>query len=190
MSDSGHGIDGYHITARRNRPMKEHGHGVGEFHIVQRRAGKVVGEWKVHNLVTNVGLEALVRGAFESPMTKFDYIGLGNPASPAATTYATTALASELAADGITRSQVAVTVAVYDTNKWRATFAQKTWDYSGSGTTIREIGIFNAASGGSMFSRVSTADGGISWSGTTLANGDQISVTYTYTESAGTPSLT
>lgn len=187
MKDGGLGIDGYAITTRRQKPMHESGHGVGEFHILHRRAGKVIDEWKVRNLVVNTGLNALVQGPFGTAVTGFKYIAIGNPSAPTATAYGTTALEAELGSGvGCGRTLVTVTVAVFETSKYRASFAQQTWTYTGTGTTVKEIGIFNAATAGTMFSRVSSADG-LTWTGTTLATNDQISVTYTYTQSAGTP---
>ncbi|AAM07154.1 predicted protein [Methanosarcina acetivorans C2A] len=97
-------------------------------------------------MITNAGKEALARRAVGVEATaEFDYIGTGTGSSAAADT--DTALESENNSNGAVRTQG---IATYPENyKGRVVI---TLTITGN-VTIREMGIFNAASGGTLLAR-------------------------------------
>ena len=148
-----------------------------EIHLPFITGGMVL-EYRKKNLVVNTGLASIsdLLGNVDS-ITAFSYIGLGT--SNTAASAAQTTLVAEISADGLERAQGTVTQE--DTNVTDDTLQiVKTFTYTGSGSTsIQEVGVFNAASDGLMYSRsVVTAK-------TVDTSGETLTVTYqTYFENA------
>ena len=121
------------------------------------------------NLVVNAGLAGIAsRLNGDGAEAAFTYIALGTDTTAAAA--ANTALGTELAADGLSR---AAATASRDTENVSNDTAKLVKTFSATGShAIAEIGIFNAASAGTMLSRtiITTKN---------VANGDSLEVTYT-----------
>lgn len=119
-----------------------------EFKVLDKN-GRVKQQGEIKNIITNVGLAAAA-GLLNGQVTNFfDYVELGTDATAAAATQ--TALLAAITTGGgdrklATASRVTTTV-TNDTARWVAT-----WTFS-AGFTIREVGIFDAASAGNMLNR-------------------------------------
>ena len=128
--------------------------------------GKVRDSWKVDNLVVNGGL-AFITGLLTGTGTVPTYIALGT--SSTAVAGSQTTLVAEITDSGLERA-VATDTQVTTTVTNDTFQLAKTFTATGS-KTIEEIGIFNAASSGTMLSRALTTSKAI-------ANGESIAVTY------------
>lgn len=139
------------------------------------RGGKLLDEGGFHNLVTNVGLNAMKTRCFSSASGNlFDYIALGS--GDAATVAGAAVLGTEWASAGLSRAQDA-SVNVAGTG---IAIIDASWDCTSDSSSVREMGLFDAATSGNMFARVSTGDA--AWStAITLNDGDSLAVTVTIT---------
>ena len=129
--------------------------------------GLVRNSWKVDNLVTNAGFAQLALLAGDASATPFTYLAVGTSTTTAAASQ--TALVAEIVDSGLSRavgtvSRITTTVA-NDTLQ-----ILYTWSVTGT-KTIQEVGVFNAASAGTMLSRAVTGSNAV-------VNGDQFIITY------------
>lgn len=136
--------------------------------IIRDVNGNIRDTFSVNNIVTNDGKAQLALLAGDASATPFTYIALGSGTTTAAASQ--TALVTELTTNGLARAVATIsrvtTTVTNDTYK-----AVYTWTASGS-STIEEIGVFNAASSGTMLSRALTGT-------KSIVNGEQITATYT-----------
>lgn len=130
--------------------------------------GKVRDEFSVDNLVVNAGLAQLALLAGDGTANPFTYLAVGT--SSTAVSVGQTALAAEITDTGLARA--AGTVSRVTTTVTNDTFKLVyTWTATGS-KTVEEVGVFNAASSGTMLSRALTGT-------KTLANGETLVGNYT-----------
>lgn len=119
-------------------------------------------------ILTDAGLEAvarLINGV--SAGAAFTYMALGSGST--AESASQTALVSENTTNGAARAAATCTYEATGISKW-----VKTFNFTGA-STLREIGIFNAASTGTMLIRhVLAAD-------KVYANGESVEITITNT---------
>lgn len=140
--------------------------GTYEFEI-RDVAGKVKDRWSVQNLVTNAGFAQLALLAGDASAVPFTYMALGTSSTAPAVT--DTTLTAEIVDTGLERA--AGTVSRVTTTVTNDTYRiTKTWTATGS-KTIEEVGVFNAASSGTMLSHALTTS-------KTVANGETITGTY------------
>lgn len=119
-------------------------------------------------ILTNAGLEAVARLINAvSAGAAFTYMALGSGSTAEAATQ--TALVTEITTNGGQRAAATCTYEATGVSKW-----VKTFSFSGN-VTLREIGIFNAASTGTMLIRhVLAAD-------KAYVNGESVEITITNT---------
>ena len=128
--------------------------------------GNVRDSWTVDNLVVNGGL-AFLSGLLGGTGTVPTYIALGTDSTAVAGSQ--TALVAEIVDSGLERTTG--TVSQETTTATDDTF-QITKTFTATGAkTIEEVGILNAASGGTMLSRALTTSKAIT-------SGELIAVTY------------
>ena len=122
---------------------------------------------KVDNIVTNAGKAQLALLCGDSTAIPFTYIAVGTSSTAVAAT--DTTLTAEITDTGLSRASATVTrVTTTVTNDtYQAT---KVFTATGS-KTIEEVGIFNAASSGTMLFHALTTS-------KSVANTDQLTVTY------------
>lgn len=121
----------------------------------------------VHNSVMNAGFAQLALLAGDASATPFTYLELGTSSTAVAASQ--TALQAAITDTGLARA--AATVSRVTTTQTNDTL-QLYYLWTASGTkAIEEIGIFNAASSGTMLARALTGT-------TTANNGDQVAFTY------------
>lgn len=130
--------------------------------------GNLKDEWSVDNLVTSAGKAQLALLAGDATATPFTYIAVGT--SSTAPTVGQTALVAETTTNGLQRASATVsrttTTVTNDTLNLTKTF-------TATGTVaVEEVGVFNAASSGTMLSRALTGT-------KTVLNGETYVVTYT-----------
>lgn len=119
------------------------------------------------NLITTVGKAqaAITIGAGTNPFT---YLAVGSSATTP--NVSDTALNAEITTNGLARAlatqSVVTTTTTGDTRQWTYT-----WTATGT-STINEIGLFNASSGGTIFSHALTT------STKTVNNTDTLTATY------------
>lgn len=129
----------------------------------------------VENLITNAGRVQLHTQCYDTTAgggiltNGFNFIGLSNDGAAVAET--DTSLASELAADGLTRAQGTVTLATGTGNQ---TTVSKVFTYTGSSQAVQKSALFTAVSGGVMAHEVLFTQ-------RTLATNDTLTLTYTIT---------
>lgn len=139
----------------------------GTYNFKHIRDGVVIGEWDVNNLVTSAGKAQLALLAGDASATPFTYLELGT--SSTAVSVGQTALIAAITDTGLARA--AATVSRVTTTVTNDTLQLVyTWTASGS-KTIEEVGVFNAASSGTMLSRALTTS-------RILVNNDTFIVTY------------
>lgn len=121
----------------------------------------------VKNLVTNAGKAQLALLAGDASATPFTYLAVGTSATtPAASD---TTLGAEISDSGLARA--AGTVSRVTTSVTNDTY-QVTYTWTASGTkTMEEMGVFNAASVGTMLSHALTTS-------KPIVTGDSVTVTY------------
>ena len=124
----------------------------GIYTIKQYREGILIKELSIKNIITNTGLAemaGLIGLDTQGSVTAFDYIALGSDDTAAAATQ--TSLISEHATGGAERA--AGTGSRTTTTTTNDTFQlEKSFIFTSS-LNLREIGIFNNSSGGTMLSR-------------------------------------
>ncbi len=141
----------------------------GEFRVEHFRDGKLLSDtgW-IKNTITNVSFAVFSGLAGNTgSQTAFTYLALGTSnTAPAASQ---TALVAETVVSGLTRASATVSrVTTTQTNDTLQLV--NTWTAGGS-ATIEEVGVFNAASVGTMGARGLTTT-------KSLVTNDQITVTY------------
>lgn len=112
--------------------------------IIDAETGELLREQRHHNLVVDAGLDLLrdfLDGDAPAAITHFGY-GTGT----AAVTAGDTALDTQTARPAITSKTGTVS------KQWQATYFLTST--TGNGNTYGEVGLFNAATGGTMFARV------------------------------------
>lgn len=139
----------------------------GTIDITIIRANGKVEKKRVYNSIMNAGFAQLALLAGDASATPFTYLEIGTSSTAVAASQ--TALQAAITDTGLARASA--TVSRVTTTQTNDTLQLAyTWTASGS-KTIEEIGIFNAASSGTMLARALT--------GTTMvSNGDQFAVTY------------
>lgn len=124
----------------------------GTYHFKHMRDGVVLDEWNVNNLVTSAGKAQLALLAGDASATPFTYLALGT--STTAPAIGQTTLVAEITTSGLARA--AGTVSRTTTTVTNDTL-QLVYTWTASGTkTVEEVGVFNAASSGTMLSRALT----------------------------------
>jgi hypothetical protein len=140
----------------------------GTYHFKHIRDGAVIDDWTVNNLVTSAGKAQLALLAGDASAVPFPYLALGT--SNTAPSVGQTTLVAEITDTGLERALATVsrvtTTVTNDTLQ-----LVYTWTATGS-KTIEEVGVFNAASSGTMLSRAITGT-------KTLVNGETLTATYT-----------
>jgi hypothetical protein len=114
--------------------------------------GNLKDAWEVKNLVTNAGFAQLALLAGDAAAVPFTYLAVGT--SSTAPLVSNTTLGAEISTGGLARaagtvSRVTTTVA---NDTYRISYA---WTASAS-HTVEEVGVFNAASSGTMLARALT----------------------------------
>jgi hypothetical protein len=132
------------------------------------RFGTVIEQSSTPNLIVNAGKAQIALLFGDATATPFTYIGLGT--SNTATAAAQTALGAEISTNGLSRAAATVdrttTTVTNDTARLIKTFVA-----SGGAHPVEEIGIFNASSSGTMFSRALSTK--------SIADGESLLCTYT-----------
>ena len=136
--------------------------GIYNFEI-RDKDGNLKDKWEVENLVTNAGFAQLALLAGDATAVPFTYLAVGTSATAPAVT--DTTLTAEVVTNGLERaagtvSRVTTTVT---NDTYKITY---TWTASGS-VTVEEVGVFNAASAGTMLSHALTTTKAVT-SGETL----------------------
>lgn len=147
--------------------MKEVNKLQGYFTIRVTHADGTFEEETVPNTVTNAGKALIASLAGDASAVPFTYLALGTGnTAPAASQ---TALVAEISTNNLARA--AATVSRVTTTVTNDTLQLVyTWTASGS-STVEEVGVFNAASTGTMLARALT-------SSKALVNTDQLMITY------------
>lgn len=131
--------------------------------------GKQNDQWAVDNLVTSAGKAQIALLFNDATATPFTYFALGTSGSAVAV--GNTALGAEISTNGLARA-VATTIERTTTTVTNDTARLiKTFTASGGAHAVEEIGVFNASSSGTMFSRALSTK--------SIADGESILCTYT-----------
>ena len=139
----------------------------GTYNFKHIRDGAVLDEWDVNNLVTSAGKALLASLAGDASAVPFTYLALGT--SNTAPAIGQTTLVAEITDTGLARA--AATVSRVTTTVTNDTL-QLVYTWTASGTkTVEEVGVFNAASAGTMLSRALTTT-------RNFVNNDTFTVTY------------
>lgn len=124
-------------------------------------------EWSVNNLITSAGKAQLALLAGDASATPFTYLALGS--SSTAPAVGNTTLGTEISTNGFQRASATVsrttTTVTNDTLQLNKVFTA-----TGS-HTVEEVGIFNAASSGTLLGRALTTT-------RTFVSGETYEVTY------------
>lgn len=142
----------------------------GRLRIQHFRDGEVLTDKKIDNVVVNDGLAAvtaLLGDGLSLSNGDFGHIAIGTDSTAASSS--DTSLGAEHARESATASQTTTNV-TNDTLQLQNTFSIS------SSVTIEETGVFNAASGGTMFARQTTGS-------QTLQSGDSLQITWEITAS-------
>lgn len=125
----------------------------GTYHFeIHDKNGVLKDKWSVDNIVTNVGKAQLALLAGDATAVPFTFIALGTSTTAVAAT--DTTLTAEISDSGLQRA--AGTVSRITTTTTNDTFqVQRVFTATGT-KTVEEIGVFNAASSGTMLSHALT----------------------------------
>jgi hypothetical protein len=125
----------------------------GTFHFeIRDKDGNLKDTWEVKNLVTNAGFAQLALLAGDASATPFTYLAVGTSSTAPAVT--DTTLTAEITTGGLERA--AGTVSRVTTTVTNDTY-QITYTWTASAShTVEEVGVFNAASAGTMLSHALT----------------------------------
>ena len=140
----------------------------GFFRGVHIRDGKVIDDsgW-FPNIITNAGLAQMALLGGDASATPFTYLATGT--SNTAVSASQTALGAEISTVGLSR--IGATVSRVTTTVTNDTL-QLYYEFSVTGTiSVEEVGVFNAASTGTMLARALTGT-------KSFVNGDKYQVTY------------
>ena len=134
---------------------------------IRRADGSLRDKWTVDNLVTNAGFAQLALLCGDAAAVPFTFLAVGT--SSTAPAVGNTTLVAETTTNGLAR--VAGTVSRITTAVTNDTYKiTTTWTASGS-VTVEEVGVFNAASAGTMLSRALTGTKAV-------VNGETLAGTY------------
>lgn len=142
----------------------------GGFHFQHFRAGTLVDEREVKNLITNTGIAGIAGLIIQSGSTApFSYIAIGTSTATASSTQTT--LTSEISTGGGERGAGTLSRVTTDITNDTAQIL-KTFTFTTTGSfAITEAGVFNASASGTMLCRqVFTA--------ITVTTNDTLDVTY------------
>jgi hypothetical protein len=129
--------------------------------------GNIKDSWTVDNIVTNAGKAQLALLTGDASAVPFTFLAVGTSSTAVAAT--DTTLTAEIVDSGLERA--AGTVSRVTTTVTNDTFQiTKTWTASGS-KTVEEVGVFNAASAGTMLSHALTTSKAVT-------SGETITATY------------
>lgn len=133
--------------------------------------GKVRDSGVINNTITNTGIAELANlaGNVSSPAS-FTYLAVGTNST--AVSASQTALVAEITDTGLARASATASRTTTTVTNDTLNLVYE-WTATGS-KTIEEMGVFNAASSGTMLSRVLTGT-------KSLTNGEKYSLTYTLT---------
>lgn len=166
------------MLANSSRPASEGLHLTGRVDVlIYDEFGKVKDERHFDNLIVNAGVEGVAsriapHDGSVNPSTPYNYIALGT--SNIAADAAQTALVAELPT-GASYARVQDATASYTTSVGNKVILSVTFLPNQATGTLRESGIFNAASGGNMLARQAFA------SEIQKAASDTLTVTWTIT---------
>ncbi len=140
----------------------------GTYRLIHGRAdGTIVSDETVNNIVTNAGKAQLALLAGDSTAVPFTYLALGTSSTAVSAT--DTALTAEITDTGLARTVGTVTrITTTVTNDTLQ--ISYMWTATGS-KTVEEIGVFNAASTGTILSHALTTS-------KVLVNTDTLSAIY------------
>jgi hypothetical protein len=130
--------------------------------------GKVRDSWKVDNAVMTVGFAQLALLCGDATAVPFTYIAVGT--STTAVAISQTTLVAETTTNGLQR--VAGTVSRITTTGANDTYKITTTFTASGSVTVEEVGVFNAASAGTMLSRALTTTKAV-------VSGETLTATYT-----------
>jgi hypothetical protein len=135
--------------------------------VIKRADGSIKESWSVDNLLMNAGFAQLALLAGDAAAVPFTYIAIGSgDTAPGATQ---TTLVTEITDSGLARH--AGTVSRVQTTVASDTF-QVLYEFTATATiTLKEVGIFNDATVGTMLSRALTGT-------KTLLDTEKYQVTY------------
>jgi hypothetical protein len=148
--------------------------------VLYDKSGKVKDERHFDNMIVNAGIQGVASriaphdGTINSS-APYNYIALGT--GNTAVDASQTALAAELPT-GATYSRMQDTTAQYTTSSCNKLILSVTFPSGQATGTLRESGLFNAATGGNMLAR-QMFDNPPSSSAITKAAGDTLTVTWT-----------
>lgn len=134
---------------------------------IRKADGSLKEAWSVKNTIVNAGKAQIALLAGDASATPFTYLAVGTSnTAPAASQ---TALQAEITDTGLARAAgtVSRTTTSVTNDTYQITY---TWTASGS-KTVEEIGIFNAASTGTMLGRALTTS-------RSVINGETLTATY------------
>lgn len=131
--------------------------GIYKFEI-RDKDGNLKDTWEVENIVTNAGKAQLALLAGDATAVPFTYLAVGTSSTAVAAT--DTTLTAEITDTGLARASA--TVSRVTTTVTNDTYqASYTWTATGS-KTVQEVGVFNAASTGTMLSHALTGTKSVS----------------------------
>jgi hypothetical protein len=166
------------LALLRNKSMTKDRGAIRGHLVVQRANGEIM--FESDNLIVDAGLEALVDSFVTGTpaLNAFKYVGFGT--SAAASTADMTALTAEVS--GGTYARLTGDQAEGTTKQY---VVSGSWtNNSAASQLINEYGLFNAATDGTMFARVSTVDASAPEE-KSVGVGDSITLTWTFTWSDG-----
>lgn len=141
----------------------------GTLSIVHRdKDGKLKSRTDTHNIITNAGIAELVNlaGNVSTPAA-FTYLALGTSNTAVAAT--DTALGAEIVSGGLERAAATVT---RETTTVTNDTLQLTKTFTATATlTVEEVGVFNAASSGTMLGHALTTT-------KAMVSADTLAITY------------
>lgn len=151
--------------------MKHNTKLVGRVYLKVWRDGQlIIDRYEGENIITNTGKAQVALLMGDASATPFTYLALGSNSTAAAAT--DTTLNTEITNHGLARAAATVSRITTTTTNDTLSLAY-TWTVTTpGGDTIKEIGIFNASSSGTMLGRKVVSD-------TLTATNDVVQYTYT-----------
>jgi hypothetical protein len=134
---------------------------------IRDKDGNLKDSWSVNNMIVNAGKAQLALLAIDATAVPFTFLAVGSGTTAPALSQTT--LATEATLNGFARAAATVTRVTTTVTNDTARLT-KTFTATGS-QTIEEIGIFNAASAGTMLGRALTTT-------KLLTSGDTLACTY------------
>lgn len=139
----------------------------GKIRLQHFRGGRLLSDTTINNIITNAGKAQIALLAGDATATPFTFLAVGTSTTAVAAT--DTTLTAEIVDSGLERA--AGTVSRVTTTVTNDTLnVTKTWTATGT-KTVEEVGLFNAASAGTMLGHALTTS-------KALISGDQLIATY------------